>query len=566
MQRIFLSHSSKDRDFIETELIPFLRKQGVDPWYSRDDIEAAVHWESTILQGLRESPWFLVVLTPNSVASEWVQTEVSWALSERKGRVIPILLRPCQADELHLALRRIQWVDFTEDPSAGWKTLATLMRKLGGTANRSDPSDPIPVANIAATGMPGPATARPATEEPEGAITGEFQSLLEALLADDPTAPEVADHQLPREAKLKGVDILSVEDEPLVRQCVSMFLTGCGARVESAPDGLDALKLIREQHFDLVILDLRMPRMGGEEFVRIMVEESIDWPIIIHSGYLSPAKNISALSPPIAYCASKPVIFEELLSVITEIISDVGFRAILVRLGLFTSERFALLRQCRATLVAIRRKCSDSSDLFQASLRHKAVDLVRDAVSRLSGRRDFDRTADELQKSLARLEAFWDRLQIGAELGIKGIVDGKTEEIPLEYPSITVTSTVDPRLDALALPSQVETLFVLALLEFVGNALDALSGQGALRITLSRLKTRKSLLLSVWNSGSPIPPELADKIFREGVTSKGPGRGMGLFIIDQLARKLGGTVQLTQGQGVQFSLEMPVSAGPRQTP
>lgn len=136
MPRIFISHSSKDRDFVESELMPFLRNQGVEPWYSRDDIEAAAHWEATILKGLRESEWFLVVLTPGAVVSEWVRTEVSWALSERKGRVIPLLRQSCDVDDLHLALRRIQWVDIASDAETGWTALGGVVKRMGGVPSR----------------------------------------------------------------------------------------------------------------------------------------------------------------------------------------------------------------------------------------------------------------------------------------------------------------------------------------------------------------------------------------------------------------------------------------------
>jgi hypothetical protein len=39
MALVFISHSSKDRDFVEGEVIPFLKSIGVDAWYSKDDIE-----------------------------------------------------------------------------------------------------------------------------------------------------------------------------------------------------------------------------------------------------------------------------------------------------------------------------------------------------------------------------------------------------------------------------------------------------------------------------------------------------------------------------------------------
>ena len=62
---VFVSHSSRDRGFVEREIIPLLQRHGVGTWYSKDDIETASEWERTIRQGLETCDWFLVVLSPH---------------------------------------------------------------------------------------------------------------------------------------------------------------------------------------------------------------------------------------------------------------------------------------------------------------------------------------------------------------------------------------------------------------------------------------------------------------------------------------------------------------------
>ena len=63
--------------------------------------------------------------------------------------------------------------------------------------------------------------------------------------------------------------ILLVEDEPSVRRSTSMLLRRVGYTVHEAVDGVDALTQYRDQpdHFDLVLTDLMMPRMGGIELI-----------------------------------------------------------------------------------------------------------------------------------------------------------------------------------------------------------------------------------------------------------------------------------------------------------
>lgn len=67
------------------------------------------------------------------------------------------------------------------------------------------------------------------------------------------------------EAGLAGLRILVAEDNPANRRLVQAILESAGAVVETVEDGVDALARLREPGVDLVLMDLRMPRMGGAE-------------------------------------------------------------------------------------------------------------------------------------------------------------------------------------------------------------------------------------------------------------------------------------------------------------
>ncbi len=112
MPKVFISHSHEDRAAVEREIVSLLRRNGIESWYSSDDIQTAADWERIIRDGLRECDWFLLVMSPNSARSDWVRTEVHWALEERPDRFVPVLLASCEPTDFHLKLRRIQHVDF----------------------------------------------------------------------------------------------------------------------------------------------------------------------------------------------------------------------------------------------------------------------------------------------------------------------------------------------------------------------------------------------------------------------------------------------------------------------
>src|SRR5205823_2589682 len=112
MAKVFISHSSEDRVFVETELLSLLRNNQIDTWYSQEDIHTADQWEQSIRKGLEDSDWFLVVMSPRSATSPWVRREVHWAIEERPNRVVPVLLETCDPKDWHLGLRELQYVDF----------------------------------------------------------------------------------------------------------------------------------------------------------------------------------------------------------------------------------------------------------------------------------------------------------------------------------------------------------------------------------------------------------------------------------------------------------------------
>lgn len=59
------------------------------------------------------------------------------------------------------------------------------------------------------------------------------------------------------------MNILVAEDDLSIRQLLTMLVRKAGHTVQTAVDGASALSLLREQEFDVILLDLMMPQMDG---------------------------------------------------------------------------------------------------------------------------------------------------------------------------------------------------------------------------------------------------------------------------------------------------------------
>ncbi len=112
MTRVFISHATPDRELVETAIVTLLNRHGITTWYAKEQISTGVQWEKKIREGLESCDYFLVALTPRAIASEWVRSETDWAIENRAGRIVPVLLERCDPGQLHLRLRLLQFVDF----------------------------------------------------------------------------------------------------------------------------------------------------------------------------------------------------------------------------------------------------------------------------------------------------------------------------------------------------------------------------------------------------------------------------------------------------------------------
>jgi PAS domain S-box-containing protein len=87
-------------------------------------------------------------------------------------------------------------------------------------------------------------------------------------------------------APLEGLQVLAVDDDPLVLMNTQSLLEDLGCRVEVAASGADALRLLGEDlHFDLMLSDQVMPEMSGGELMTAARLLRPDLPVIIATGF-----------------------------------------------------------------------------------------------------------------------------------------------------------------------------------------------------------------------------------------------------------------------------------------
>ena len=110
------------------------------------------------------------------------------------------------------------------------------------------------------------------------------------------------------------VNVLVVQDEAQTADLIKRGLEAEGFAVRIAGDGADGLRLVRSYEFDLVILDLLLPSVSGEEVLARMREGSSNVPIIVLTAKDAVSDRVANLEAGADDYITKPFSFEELLA------------------------------------------------------------------------------------------------------------------------------------------------------------------------------------------------------------------------------------------------------------
>lgn len=108
-------------------------------------------------------------------------------------------------------------------------------------------------------------------------------------------------------------DILIIDDEKAIRKTLTEILSFEGYKIEEAADGEEGLKKFKEKNFDVVLCDIKMPKLDGIEFLQKAGDINPDVPIIMISGHGNIETAVEAVKKGAYDYISKPPDLNRLL-------------------------------------------------------------------------------------------------------------------------------------------------------------------------------------------------------------------------------------------------------------
>lgn len=135
----------------------------------------------------------------------------------------------------------------------------------------------------------------------------------------------------PAEAPMAGVHVLIVDDNATNRLVAEAFCDMFGCTCDSAEDGLEALEAVRTRRYDVVLMDIRMPRMDGVEAtraIRALSGPERDTPIVALTANADPEDVARYRVAGMRDVVEKPIKADRLAQALEAALSDADAQAV----------------------------------------------------------------------------------------------------------------------------------------------------------------------------------------------------------------------------------------------
>ena len=135
------------------------------------------------------------------------------------------------------------------------------------------------------------------------------------------TRPEIGETpNVGERADLDGIRVALADDSADNQDLFKRILESAGARVETVSDGWELVQLIRQKPFDVVLLDVEMPNLGGHEAARILRREGYDRPIVGLTAHAFPEDRARSIAAGFNDQLAKPVNARELIQTVNALL------------------------------------------------------------------------------------------------------------------------------------------------------------------------------------------------------------------------------------------------------
>jgi signal transduction histidine kinase len=329
--------------------------------------------------------------------------------------------------------------------------------------------------------------------------------------------------------------------------------------VVTATSGAEALELLAERSFPVVIADQRMPKMSGAELFEIVRSRYPHTKRVMLTGYADPKAMLSAINQgQVFYFIKKPWEQDVVFSILVRAIEayDMSISNILLQDRLVAADRCAILGRSAAQLAhemgnqlcmlplleLIEEEYSDQKELVQmASFARTTYERLVQIINEVKAFVRFERE-EMVTQPLLLSEA------------VQEMVEFLRYERSLPMDHLTIQIRSEPWVKANRVKLQ------QVLINLLKNAADAIREAEHGHITLAVSIADEQALIEVADNGCGMTPDVVERIWEPFFTTKqARGTGLGLDVAKSIIEAHGGTIvcETKPGAGAKFTIRLP---------
>lgn len=128
--------------------------------------------------------------------------------------------------------------------------------------------------------------------------------------------------QREKNASLNGINVLLVEDAPDNQAIIGMFLGSVGAKVDFANNGFEGVDKATDAHYDIILMDIQMPKLDGYEATKILRKKGIKTPIIALTAHALLEERDLCLKAGCTEHFTKPVDSKKLITLVDRLVKN----------------------------------------------------------------------------------------------------------------------------------------------------------------------------------------------------------------------------------------------------
>jgi two-component system sensor histidine kinase/response regulator len=374
--------------------------------------------------------------------------------------------------------------------------------------------------------------------------------------------------------------ILVVDDEKDIRNFLSEALTRLGGfGVEQAENGEEALKKIEKEDFDLVLTDMKMPKMDGLQLITEIAKSKPETLMVLLTGHGTIDSALEAMKRGASDYLTKPINLDEMLMRLHKVLEErqrfISLKGYATELEKANQE-LRKLDEMKSEFVSVashelRTPLAAIKNAVQLMLQGKTGEINENQKKFLSmAERNINRLTGILNSllDLSRIESGKIGLKF-EELDLRGSIefilsslktqtDGKSIQLKMEIPE-ELPSVYGDR-------EKVEQI----LTNLVGNATKFTPEGGEISVSAKPFEEEGNMVaISVKDSGIGIPEDQLERIFEkfhqveDSLRRSITGTGLGLAITKGLVEAHHGKIWVESevGKGSTFTFTLPMSKG-----